>query len=88
MIFDDFGTRDIKIAGTFNAWIPDKGVETCYDNGHLIKVLNLRPGTYQYRLVVDGIWQEDIGNPDQTVNEYGEINSVLTVEPVDEPITA
>lgn len=88
LIFDDFGTRDIKIAGTFNAWIPDKGVETCYDNGHLIKVLNLRPGTYQYRLVVDGVWREDTGNPDQTVNEYGEINSVLTVEPVDEPITA
>jgi len=37
------------------------------------------PGKYQYRLVVDGQWQEDPYNEKAILNPYGEYNSVLEV---------
>jgi hypothetical protein len=38
------------------------------------------PGTYQYRLIVDGVWQEDPSNPEQVPNYSGGFNSILQVE--------
>lgn len=79
LIFNDVDTRDIKIAGDFNGWEPDGGVATEYRDGVVTKRLRVRPGTYQYRLVVDGRWQEDPSNPHRVSNEFGEVNSVLEV---------
>ncbi|HHH35362.1 MAG TPA: hypothetical protein ENK48_00865 [Gammaproteobacteria bacterium] len=76
---------EIQIAGDFNDWIPDRHVETRHGNGVITKILHVQPGVYQYRLVVDGRWQEDPANPHQIANLYGEINSILRVEPVEEP---
>lgn len=78
-----FGTMDcadIQIAGDFNDWQPDHGVETRIVNGVLQKILSVKPGAYQYRLIVDGKWQEDPDNPLQVTNDYGEINSLLRVQ--------
>lgn len=79
--FYDFAGCDLKIAGSFNDWRPDEGVATQIDDDGVIeKTLFVSPGTYQYRLVVDGVWQEDPSNPEQLPNFSGGFNSVLEVE--------
>lgn len=78
--FYDFAGRDVKLAGSFNDWRPDLGVVTRTANGIVEKIMMLMPGTYQYRLVVDGLWQEDPSNPEQVPNYSGGYNSVLQVE--------
>lgn len=84
----DVAGGDIKIAGDFNDWQPDAGVETDHRDGALVKILRLRPGTYQYRLVVDGNWCEDPSNPRLVVNQFGELNSVLEVAESREAVPA
>ncbi len=76
--------EEIKIAGDFNDWIPDRNVETLHREGLITKILRIQPGVYQYRLIIDGRWQEDPTNPQQIANLYGEINSILRVEAPDE----
>ena len=78
--FFDFAGQDVKLAGSFNDWRPDQGVVTRTSDGVVEKIMMLTPGTYQYRLIVDGIWQEDPSNPEQVPNYSGGFNSVLEVE--------
>jgi hypothetical protein len=78
--FYDFTGREVKLAGSFNDWRPDQGVVTRTENSMMEKIVMLMPGTYQYRLVVDGVWQEDPSNPEQVPNYSGGYNSVLQVE--------
>jgi len=72
--------QDLKIAGDFNNWIPDHNITTQQVNGLIHKILNVAPGTYQYRLIVDGKWIKDPHNSQQVLNSYGELNSLLKVE--------
>jgi hypothetical protein len=74
-----FTGQEVKLAGSFNDWRPDQGVVTRTENGVVEKIVMLMPGTYQYRLVVDGAWQEDPSNPEQVPNYSGGFNSVLAV---------
>lgn len=78
--FSGLEGSDVKIAGDFNSWIPDHEVETRYRDGIIEKVLLVEPGEYQYRLIIDGKWQKDPSNPQQIINTYGEINSLLKVD--------
>lgn len=75
--FDEHGHRKIQIAGEFNDWTPDKGVETKNQDGALQKILRVPPGGYEYRLVIDGVWQADPDNPEVVSNQFGDNNSVL-----------
>ena len=68
---------DIQIAGDFNGWVPDKDVETHVSNDQLQKIFSLEPGRYEYRIIVDGIWQHDPNNPQLVDNEIGGSNSLL-----------
>jgi len=81
--FRDSGASDVRIAGDFNGWVPDKGVRSLIESDGLnrvwTKVLRLPPGTYQYRYVVDGEWREDPENPNQAPGPTGRPNSVLVV---------
>ena len=86
--FYDFNGRDVKLAGSFNDWRPDQGVVTRTEKDFVEKVVMLMPGAYQYRLIVDGIWQEDPSNPEQVPNYSGGFNSVLQVEEEQETASA
>jgi chromosome partitioning protein len=81
--FRDSDAHDVRIAGDFNGWVPDKGVRSLIEaeGGHRVwtKILQLPPGTYQYRYVVDGEWREDPENPEVTTSTVGGRNSVLVV---------
>lgn len=80
LTFQGSAVADIMVAGDFNNWEPDRGVTTERRGDLLMKILRVPPGSYQYRLVINGEWRADPTNPRHITNEYGEINSVLDVE--------
>lgn len=72
--------RDVQLAGDFNNWVPDKGVETRQGpDGTWEKIVRLGPGVYQYRYFVDGEWQPDPSNPRRVEGPAGGVNSVLII---------
>jgi chromosome partitioning protein len=80
--------QEVQIAGDFNGWQPDAGVETARRDDSIVKILRLRPGVYQYRLIVGGQWREDTHNPRWVRNEFGGVNSVLEVADSRETVPA
>lgn len=77
--FPEIPNRRIEIAGDFNDWVPDKDIETIDDAGKLTKVLHVAPGAYEYRVIIDGVWQRDPTNPDKISSHHGVSNSLLRV---------
>jgi len=71
--------QDLQIAGEFNNWIPDGGVETYTTDSGIQKILSVIPGAYEYNLVVDGEWKSDPTNPEKVPNDHGGTNSLLRV---------
>jgi len=86
--FPGFAGKDVRVAGDFNNWEPDQDITTRSSGGAVEKVLKLQPGVYQYRLVVDGQWQDDASNPDRMQNLMGGYNSLLRVAAQEEPVSA
>ena len=77
--FPNLGCRRLQIAGDFNDWIPDGGVETHECEGMWRKVLRVPEGAYEYRVIIDGVWQPDPTNPCEVPNDLGGNNSLLRV---------
>ncbi|MBU2478737.1 MAG: AAA family ATPase [Gammaproteobacteria bacterium] len=77
--FQDLACRRLQIAGDFNDWIPDGGVETREHDGSWQKVLHVPEGAYEYRVIIDGVWQLDPTNPIEVPNQLGGNNSLLRV---------
>jgi chromosome partitioning protein len=71
----------VQVAGDFNGWQPEQApFEKIDGSGKWMLRLPLKPGTYRYRLVVDGQWQQDPYNRITEMNPYGELNSVVHVQ--------
>jgi chromosome partitioning protein len=81
--YRDLRASDVRIAGDFNGWVPDKGVRSLIESEGptrvWTKILQLPPGRYQYRYIVDGEWREDPENPETAGGAVGGRNSVLVV---------
>jgi chromosome partitioning protein len=71
--------HEIQVAGEFNDWVPDDGIETIVEPDAIKKVFYVSPGNYEYRLVVDGRWKNDPTNPNKVLNPLGVHNSMLHV---------
>jgi chromosome partitioning protein len=74
------GASSVELTGEFTGWSPD-GVRMDRDGSDgLWKVtLDLEPGEYEYRFIVDGVWIKDPRNVDSVLNEFGQENSLLIV---------
>ena len=73
----------VHLAGEFNGWSTDATpMEDPDGDGVWTVVVELPPGRYEYKFVVDGgaRWVEDAGNPDTVPDPYGGRNSVIVVE--------
>ena len=71
----------VQLAGDFNNWQPDSTpMERVGDSGVWQTKIKLPHGTYRYRLVVDGQWQQDPYNERTELNPFGELNSVVEIE--------
>ncbi len=71
----------VHVVGDFNGWrLSDSGVMRPGGDDRWGTELDLRPGRYRYKFVVDGHWMEDPNNPQQETNTFGSVDSILTVE--------
>ena len=71
---------NVCIAGDFNNWQPEKTqLSQNSHNGRWNTSIQISGGTYKYRYVVDGQWQQDPYNNRVEQNPFGEMNSVLEV---------
>jgi chromosome partitioning protein len=71
----------VAIAGDFNNWQPaTTPMQRVGETGVWQAKMKLPHGTYRYRLVVDGQWQQDPYNERSELNPYGDYNSILEVK--------
>ena len=69
----------VCIAGTFNDWHAKAKPLHPLGDGRWLKETVLAPGSYEYRLVVDGQWMADPLAKEVAPNPFGGMNSVLKV---------
>ncbi len=71
----------VQIAGDFNNWQPEyTPMQKVGESGIWQTEMNLLPGRYRYRLVVDGHWQQDPYNESTELNPFGGFNSIIEVK--------
>lgn len=73
--------RLITLAGSFNDWNSLSSFFTKTADGWVC-TLDLKPGTYPYKIVVDGKWMTNPENSATQKDDQGNINSVLFVDKV------
>lgn len=73
--------RTVAVAGSFNDWEPELNPMTDEKGDGVYRcTLQLAPGCYEYKFVVDGEWVLDDGNPNFASNDFGTLNSVLNIK--------
>lgn len=73
------GALSVMLVGDFTQW-QDKPISMVKREGGLWTAsVNLSPGTYHYRFLVDGQWRDDPENTLRVPNPYGGENSVRAV---------
>ncbi|MGD9789189.1 MAG: glycogen-binding domain-containing protein [Phycisphaerales bacterium] len=81
------GAKEVFVAGTFNNWDPRAQVlKQSGKDGQWGTTLDLPPGRYEYKFIVDGRWCCEVGCdgpyngcPSCVPNELGTMNRVLVV---------
>ncbi|MDH3217828.1 MAG: AAA family ATPase [Candidatus Krumholzibacteria bacterium] len=72
--------RSVAVTGEFSNWSKEGiPLEKDATDGCWKLVLDIRPGEYEYRFIVDGVWIRDPNNRDYIRNEFGQENSLLIV---------
>lgn len=79
--------REVAVAGTFNDWSMEANRLKRTGDGHWVATLDLPPGRYEYKFIVDGEWSCDTGCdkpydgcPGCVPNQFGTMNRLLVVE--------
>jgi 5'-AMP-activated protein kinase regulatory beta subunit len=66
--------------GDFNQWDPKVHPMKKNKSGVWEKMTLLFPGTYEYRFMVDGKWENDPENHQKRTNRFGTINNLIVVQ--------
>jgi len=69
----------VHLAGSFNHWTPEP-MKWNDGSGAWERSVELKPGRWSYKFIVDGEWVRDPENPFEEQSEYGGINSVIEVQ--------
>jgi hypothetical protein len=69
----------VVLTGTFNNWSQSQLLFAREGDEWVCRV-DLDPGVYQYKFIVDGDWLLDPSNPDTAEDEAGNVNNVLEVK--------
>jgi 1,4-alpha-glucan branching enzyme len=72
--------RAVSLAGNFTNWDQAPVRLKKSKEGLWQATLSLAPGSYQYRLLVDGQWQDDPQCSVRVPNPFGTENCVRTVD--------
>ena len=73
------GAHSVAITGSFCNWSAEGRPMRPDGNGTWTATLELPGGRYEYRLLVDGQWQDDPGCPERVANGFGSENCVFHV---------
>ena len=76
---EDAPGRQVFVAGSFSDWQPKQKLSDKDGRGIYTARILLAPGEYEYKFVVDGEWRLDAANPNFVPNDFGTLNSLLTV---------
>jgi len=71
--------QSVQLAGDFNSWDTNTHPLKKASNGLWKRTLNLSPGRYEYRFLVDGQWHNDPQCESYNPNPFGEENCVITL---------
>ncbi|PLV60443.1 glycogen-binding domain-containing protein [Thermotoga sp. KOL6] len=78
--FEWEGAKVVYLAGTFNNWSPTALPMEEVEPGLWRVELELEPGTYQYKYVIDGtMWREDPNAPGYVDDGFGGYNGIFTL---------
>jgi hypothetical protein len=72
--------RAVALSGSFNEWSQSQHLFG-REGDEWVCRLDLDPGVYTYKFVVDGNWLLDPSNPSTQEDEAGNVNNVLEVKP-------
>lgn len=70
----------VVLTGSFNAWNQSQLVFGREGDEWVCRI-DLDPGVYQYKFILDGDWLLDPSNPDTAEDEAGNVNNVLEIKP-------
>ena len=70
----------VVLTGSFNNWNQSQ-LLFGREGGDWVCRIDLDPGVYQYKFIVDGNWLLDPANPDTAEDEAGNVNNVLEIKP-------
>jgi hypothetical protein len=71
--------NQVSLSGEFNGWSPDATPMRRHENGCWETTVDLAPGRYQYKFIVDGQWLHDPQARENVWNQHGTLNSVVEV---------
>ncbi len=69
----------VQIAGTFNNWDLTKNLLKKEKDGTWKVSIEISPGRYEYRFLVDGNWKNDQLPEECVPNAFGSLNCVMEV---------
>ena len=72
--------KKVSLAGSFNDWNTKSFPAKKDSRGNWTVKLNLRPGNYEYKFFVDGMWLNDPGCTSYVPNTFGTQNCTLAVK--------
>lgn len=72
---------EVRLAGDFNSWEPDRNVRLIQHGRGWEKRLRVKPGRYEYKFLLEGVWTADPWNPRHVFNPLGTENSIIEVPP-------
>lgn len=72
--------KNVRVAGSFNNW-DASGLSAKKDSrGNWAAKINLKPGKYEYKFVVDGNWINDPRCTKTVTNPFGSQNSIAEIK--------
>lgn len=71
--------KRVNLAGSFNNWNTKTLAAKRDSKGNWTVKVNLRPGRYEYKFLVDGSWLNDPNCTNCVGNGFGSQNSVVEV---------
>lgn len=79
-VLDSFPDANrVILSGTFNGWSERQLLMRRTESGWGL-TLELPPGRYEYKFIVDGQWMHDPMNEKVVSNQHGTLNSVLNIQ--------
>jgi len=71
--------RRVAVAGSFNNWRPEEGRMIRQKDGSFRKRVNLQPGEYTYKFLVDDQWVLDPDDEAHVPNRFGTTDCLLKI---------